>query len=76
MAFLKVSFRPSKGAARTAVNVRGKHGTELAKLLSGRAKKAKFGAVRWESRFKVSVHSISKDGRAGPTKRIVVKAKR
>lgn len=73
---LTVSFRPSPSATRTTVHVTGKHGVALAKLVGGHGKKATFGGVRWVSRLKVAVRSFSRDGRAGPTRKVVVGGKR
>ena len=67
---LTVTFRPSRGADSTAVKVKGSGGTEIARLVSGKAKKARFDGVRWAKKLKITVYSISKDGRAGSDRTI------
>lgn len=67
-----VTFRPKGAVAQSTVHVRGKRGTELARLVKGRKGKVRFSGVRWDPRLKVTVRSYARDGRAGPSRKVTV----
>jgi len=70
---LKVTFKPSKVADSTFVRVDGKGGADLARMVSGKARKATFGGLRWQRKLRVTVQSSTAEGRSGPKRTLVVK---
>ena len=70
-----VSFRPGRGAARTEVKIRSSTGKRLAEVAGPRARKVRFGALRWDKRFTVTARSFGRNGRAGPLRRTRLRAR-
>ena len=70
-----VTFRPARGAARTQVSIQTPTGKRLAKLVSGRARKVRFDALRWDKRFTITARSFARDGRSGPVRRARLRAR-
>lgn len=73
---VKVGWRSARGAARYAVTLAGKHGTELGRLVGHKVRGARFTAVRRDERIAVEVRALSNRGVAGKPRKTILRPAR
>ncbi len=71
---LTVRWKPARRAATYVVKVKGSKGTRLGSFLQAKTRRVRFKAIRRDERFKVTVQAFSKSFRAGPIRKVVIRA--
>ncbi len=70
---LVVSLRAGRGSAWTVVRVKGSAGSLVTRSLPRKARRLRIAGLRWDRKLKITVRGVSRDGRPGPTRHLVIR---